>query len=211
MSEASVYSAKLLAGELPSNVDDVFAPLGLSLFPSEPGDVRATCSCHDAPREGWCKHVCCASYLLAHRLSVEPFAIFQLRGLDAHELIDRLRARRQTSSATREGAAPVHVQTVPGLSDSEAPALDADITSFWSSPTPGEELDLTIERPQVSHPLLRRLGQSPWAGTPQGNFPLVGLLASCYDTIGGEALKGVAGEASAESAPDAMQCEAEEG
>src|ERR1043165_6317979 len=45
MIDQAVYAAKLLAGELPANIEDVFAPLGLKLFPVDPSDVTPTCSC----------------------------------------------------------------------------------------------------------------------------------------------------------------------
>jgi hypothetical protein len=49
------------------------------------------------------------------------------------------------------------------------------------------QLDIPLDAPKVSHPLLRRLGQSPFTGVAA--FPLVGLLASCYDTISRDALR----------------------
>lgn len=39
MADQVRYAAKLLSGELPSNIEDVFAPLGLKLFPAEPQDI----------------------------------------------------------------------------------------------------------------------------------------------------------------------------
>jgi hypothetical protein len=50
-----------------------------------------------------------------------------------------------------------------------------------------QELDLSLRPPEVSHPLLRRLGASPWTGP--GSFPLVGLLASCYEVASNDVLQ----------------------
>lgn len=205
MSEGAIYAAKLLAAELPSNIEDVFVPLGLKLFPAGPQDVRASCTCTDFERKardardtgapaGWCKHLCCIAYLLASRLASEPFLAFGLRGMDTHELLDRLRQRRQVVGAAM-GATPVYPTRVPGVSDVDSAPLDANLAAFWKLGDGAKELDLSPQPPQVSHPLLRRLGQSPWTGaTPPANFPLVGLLASCYDVISERALAADAAE-----------------
>ncbi|MFO0832820.1 MAG: hypothetical protein U0637_13390 [Phycisphaerales bacterium] len=199
MSEGAIYAAKLLAAELPPNIEDVFGPLGLRLFPAGPQEMRASCTCSDFERKTrdakesgvavhWCKHLCCIAYLVASRLAGEPFLAFGLRGMDTHELLDRLRQRRQVVGAAM-GATPVYPARVPGVSDIDCPPLDANLAAFWRMGDGAKDLDLSPQPPQVSHPLLRRLGQSPWTGAaPAPSFPLVGLLASCYETISNQAL-----------------------
>lgn len=190
MSAGASYAAKLLVGELPANIDDVFSPLSLKLVPTEPGEVTVSCTCADAagvPVEErsrfWCKHVCCVAYLFAQRLNREPFVIFSLRGLAGEDLIERLRAQR-TLAASASGESPVYVQRVPGVSDEPAPPLDKLVDRFWEAGPGLSELDLPLGPPAVSHPLLRRLGPSPFTNA---QFPLVGLLASCYDAISEDA------------------------
>lgn len=196
MSEGAMYAAKVLVGELPASVEDVFSPLGLRLLPTEPGEVTVSCTCADAlgvapeRRAGfWCKHACCVAYLFAQRLNAEPFVIFGVRGMPGEEISERLRARR-TVVASAAGESPVYVQRVPGVSDTPAPALDTMLDRFWEAGPGIGEVDLPLESPAVSHPLLRRLGPSPFQ---QAAFPLVGLLASCYEAISADALKGDAG------------------
>lgn len=183
MADSAIYAAKLLAGELPANIEDLFAPLGLKLFPSEASELRTSCTC--AEGVPWCKHVCCTSYLFASRLAAEPFVIFAARGLDAEEIRERLRERR-AMAGVGTGSVPVYAQRVPGASDVQAKTLDECIDHFWESGPELRELELPLERPAVSHPLLRRLGPSPFANA---SFPLVGLLASCYETISERALR----------------------
>src|ERR671930_77498 len=51
----ALYSAKLLAGEMPHTIEEVFASCGLSLFPADTSELELSCSCPD-----WavpCKHV----------------------------------------------------------------------------------------------------------------------------------------------------------
>jgi len=175
------YAAKLLAGELPSNIEDVFAPLGLKLFPAEPGDIHPTCSCPDwKPEHPWCKHTICLTALLAERLGDEPMTIFGLRSMPAQELIDGLRQKRAVG-VQGPGPSPVLHQHVPGVSDISSPPLEDAIESFWEVGAELEELDTPISPPSVNCVLLRRLGSSPFVGA---RFPLIGLMATCYQLIG---------------------------
>lgn len=198
MSENAMHAAKLLAGELPASVEDVFAPLGIKLYPTTTSDVKVSCECgHTMARSGdgaiggWCKHLACAAYLLASRLATEQFLMFQIRGIEAHDLLDRLRQRRAVSGASVGTATPIYQQRVPGLSDRASEPLEQSLQNFWSMPAASrdqlQELDLSLRPPEVSHPLLRRLGASPWTGP--GSFPLVGLLASCYEVASNDVLQ----------------------
>jgi uncharacterized Zn finger protein len=212
MSEGAIYAAKLLAGELPPNIEDVFVPLGLKLFPTERDELKVTCDCEainaayrsafsaaelragrpalpppstPPPKDGWCKHVACVGYLVGHKLATEPFLMFALRGLDGQQLLERLRHKRFLAGAAG-GATPVYPQRVPGVSDVPFPPLEDALEQFWEAGSSLQELDLPLSPPQVSHPLLRRLGPSPFQNA---QFPLVGLLASCYETISEAARK----------------------
>ncbi len=186
MADQVRYTAKLLAGELPSNIEDVFAPLGLKLFPAEPEDIKPTCSCPDWSEESpWCKHTVCLSALLAERLGEDPMIIFGLRGMPAQELIDGLRQKRAVG-VQGYGPAPVLLQHVPGVSDVPSAPLDDALESFWEVGRELRELDTPIEPPPVNCVLLRRLGPSPF---PEGRFPLIGLMATCYQLIGEAAVR----------------------
>jgi uncharacterized Zn finger protein len=201
MGEGAIYAAKLLAGELPTNIEDAFGPLDLRLFPADASELRVSCTCevHRAAvaagrAEGatsdarWCKHACCVAYLVAQRLCVEAFLMFGLRGLEGAELLERLRERRALASAGAR--APVYAQHVPAISETPGEPLEACLAGFWDAPGSLREVEIPTGPPPVSHPLLRRLGPSPL----QGTFPLVGLLASCYDVISAEAVRRAAGE-----------------
>lgn len=176
MAEEAVYAAKLLVGELPSNIEDLFAPLGVKLFPADPSEVKVACSCrveHD-----WCKHAVCAAHLIAQQLANDPFTVFTLRGMPGRELLERLRQRRAVSGVS--GEVPVYVPRVEGVSDIVAPDLDQQLEVFWQAGPELEEIETPMDPPEVDKPLLRRLGQSPFT---ESRFPLVGLLATCYDLI----------------------------
>jgi len=197
MSDQAVYAAKLLANELPASVDDVLTPLGLKLFASEVSEVTPSCTCTEFKAEAasgksiWCKHAACVAYLFAERVAGDPFVVFKLKGLDGEELLERLRHTRAVAGAGRAGTT-VYAGRVPGVSDMPAPELTAE--AFWDAGPELESLTANIAPPAVHHPLLRRLGPSP---LPQAKFPLVGLLASCYETISEQMVRERAGEAPA--------------
>lgn len=86
------YTAKLLAGEMPEDIEDVFTSVGLSLFPTTARDLSMDCSCPDW--EVPCKHLAAVFYLLAESFDTDPFAILGWRGRDRAELLATVNARR---------------------------------------------------------------------------------------------------------------------
>lgn len=225
--EQARISAALLSAELPANIEDLFAPLGLRLFPSDEHDLATSCNCAvfrgKDPLTGealpggptrWCKHVCCVMYLAAERWALQPLSIFSLRGLSESDLLDQLRHQRALAGMARAGAeaAPVYMQHVPINPELSRPleevlARDGHAGFFTGAAGSGvrseprlahdaggaggsgalDAIDLSIQPPEVSHPLLRRLGASPMK---DAKFPLVGLLATCYDLVGQAAIRG---------------------
>jgi uncharacterized Zn finger protein len=188
MGEQVRYTAKILAGELPSNIEDVFAPLGLRLLPTEADDLVPECTCSDhSAKEPWCKHAVCLTALLAERLGEEPMLVFGLRGMPEEDLLEGLRQKRVVGSGGA-GPSPVLLPHVPGVTDTMSAPLDQSLAEFWDVGPDLADLDTPIAPPPVNCVLLRRLGPSPF---PEGRFPLLGLLATCYDLIGRDAVEGV--------------------
>lgn len=72
------YTASLLAGEMPQDIEDLFVGEGLPLFPGQADDVAMDCSCPDW--EVPCKHLAAVFYLLAEAFDEDPFAILAWRG-----------------------------------------------------------------------------------------------------------------------------------
>jgi uncharacterized Zn finger protein len=81
-------SGRLLVGEIPEEIEETFARLDLSLFPTASGDLKAACSCPD--RANPCKHVAAVYYLLGEEFDRDPFLIFQLRGIERSELLSAI-------------------------------------------------------------------------------------------------------------------------
>jgi len=62
LAENAWYAAALLSGEMPEDIEDVFAGLGLSLFPATARELSLDCSCPDGAVP--CKHLAATSYFI---------------------------------------------------------------------------------------------------------------------------------------------------
>ena len=85
----ALFRAKLLAGEMPQEIEEVFADCGTPLFPRSARDLEMSCSCPD-----WgvpCKHLAAVCYVLAEAFDVDPFGILAWRGRGREELLGALR------------------------------------------------------------------------------------------------------------------------
>ena len=103
----AVFRARLLAGEMPAEIEQVFADCGTPLFPKSERDLEMTCSCPDW--EVLCKHVAAVCYVLAEAFDDDPFAMLAWRGKGRDDLLAALRllsgARGGSgSSSSRDGA-----------------------------------------------------------------------------------------------------------
>ncbi len=90
---------ELLQGQLSTSVMERISRPGIGLFPS-PREIFFSCSCPDSA--AMCKHVAATLYGIGARLDAEPELLFNLRKVDAKELIAR----------AGESGAPV--QKLPG-------------------------------------------------------------------------------------------------
>src|SRR5690606_3311707 len=113
------------------------------------------------------------------------FILLDLRGIARDHVLERLRQRRAVTSSST-GLVPAFSPTPPSeVGESEAP-IETTAASFWDAGAELRDLEIPIRKPEISYPLLRRLGPSPFE---EGKFPLVGLLATCYELISEEALR----------------------
>lgn len=85
IAEQAVHRARLLAGEMPTEIEELFAAHGIDLFPR---DLDLDCSCPDWSRP--CKHVSAVLYLLAESFDDDPFLVLAWRGRSREELLGSL-------------------------------------------------------------------------------------------------------------------------
>ncbi|EHB56132.1 hypothetical protein MycrhDRAFT_3326 [Mycolicibacterium rhodesiae JS60] len=101
--ENAWYTASLLAGEMPEDIEDVFSSVGLPLFPASAKDLSLDCSCPDSAVP--CKHLAAVFYLLAESFDDDPFAILAWRGRERDVLLANLQAARSNAPAADQAQA----------------------------------------------------------------------------------------------------------
>ncbi len=151
MALQAVFAAKLLAGEMPQNIEEVFTATGVPLFPQSARDVATECSCPDWANP--CKHIAAVYYLLGERFDEDPFLIFHLRGRTREQIIENLRARRAAAS---EDAAEQ-----PTTSAEPVPALAHQLETFYQAGPELEGISVQIAGPAMEAGVLRQLGPAP--------------------------------------------------
>ena len=102
LSQKARWSAQLLAGIMPADIERAFAASGKRLFPFKLQEVRSECSCPDKANP--CKHVSAVYYLMGDRFSEDPFVLFQLRGRTRAQLLAELAKRRREGVVAPGGA-----------------------------------------------------------------------------------------------------------
>ena len=173
------YAASLLAGEMPPDIDEVFAEQGVHLFPQSEDELTTDCSCPDWANP--CKHVAAVHYVLGAEFDRDPFLLFRLRGRTREAIVAALRASRVAIVAS--GTSSVEAESEGGGAE---PPLEAQIERFW---TLGEEfggLRFAVERPRVAEAVLKRLGSPAVPG--EGELPAA-ELARFYRSIGERAIR----------------------
>lgn len=150
LQEQPYYVARLLAGEMPPDIEILFALAGLSLFPSRGSDLITDCSCPDWSNP--CKHIAAVYYLLAEEFDRDPFLLFLLRGMTRTELLTEILGAPETPPKTdNETALPPE-------------PLEAN-DRFWKAGPLPEDIWGPVHIPPTPAALPRQLGAFPfWRG-----------------------------------------------
>ncbi|MFC0504304.1 SWIM zinc finger family protein [Micromonospora costi] len=185
------FSARLLAGDLPAELEELFVAAGAPLFPAGVDELTQRCSCPDFAVP--CKHLAATFYLLAEAFDADPFALLQWRGRGRAELLDRLRTLRAaaTGAATpapsdQDGAITPDTPEAPPAGALRAlgtlpPAPLAEaVDRFWRPPVPLPDRPPSLAT--MPDLLLRQLGPpAPAIGGPG----LLERLRRAYRAFGG--------------------------
>jgi uncharacterized Zn finger protein len=158
----AVFAAKLLAGEMPQDIEQLFQEAGLSLFPEKLRDLTTECSCPDWSNP--CKHIAAAYYLLGEEFDRDPFLLFKLRGLSRDELLEQLGGTQEKPS-TKKARKKAEAVTVEEEVQQPAEPLPADPVVFWANGSLADDIFGEVQPPPVSAALPKRLGSFPfWRG-----------------------------------------------
>lgn len=175
MSQRAIFAAKLLAGEMPPNIEEVFAANGLSLFPFTLSEIRSKCSCPDKANP--CKHIGAIYYQLGDYFSEDPFVLFQLRDRTKDQIIAALRELRLNISPNLEQS-----DTTQAL-NTQSPLKTA---SFWQYNEPLEST-LVVIAPSTSETILDVLGPIPLpldaTGTSGSHSTSAEIVMQYLDTV----------------------------
>jgi uncharacterized Zn finger protein len=185
LSAQALFVAKLLAGEMPQDIEQVFTDAKLSLFPEESGDLTTECSCPDWSNP--CKHIAAVYYLLGEEFDRDPFLLFQLRGLSREELLKRLSRSAPASAPPSESAAPEAVEDQP------VEPLPVDPALFWTTGNLPEDMFGEVRQPPMSAAWIRRLGKFPFW---RGETHLLDALEPMYAAASARGMKAFLGERS---------------
>jgi len=183
MSEQAIFTAQLLAGEMPESIEAVFTASGLSLFPFTLNEVRSRCSCPDKANP--CKHIAAVYYQLGDRFSEDPFIIFQLRGRTKNQIIERL---RQIRSQIAKTSPQLQTELVEMIDSVKAAGDTASTTNkgFWQYDEPLESSLVAIVPPSEQKNVLDILGKMPLP--PADAEAVQQYLTQIYQTTGQQAL-----------------------
>jgi uncharacterized Zn finger protein len=169
LSQKARWSAQLLAGLMPADIERAFAASGKRLFPFKLQEVRSECSCPDKANP--CKHVSAVFYLMGERFSEDPFVLFQLRGRTRAQLLGDLAKRRRRALARQARQARASGQE-PAATEAAAPPVHAAITdpSRWWRYGAALDPDLVVITPALEGDTgLDAAGPLPLAEEPR--FP----------------------------------------
>lgn len=179
LSEQAIYSAQLLAGEMPAEIEAVFTANGLSLYPFNLSEVHSKCSCPDPKNP--CKHIAAVYYQLGDFFREDPFVLFQLRGRSRDSILEALRQRRQSSDVASGAIAPGQSAAPEDLPE---PTKAIDLNQFWAYTDPLDP-DLVVITPSEST-VLDVLGKIP---LPPEDAPIVmGHLRAIYQATAQQAM-----------------------
>lgn len=167
----AIYAARLLSGEMPRDIEEIFKAAGVPLFPQSGEDLIMSCTCPDWASP--CKHVAAAYYVLGSEFDRDPFLLFQLRGRNREQVMASLRGQRP-ERAPRAGIPRVPVEP-----------LENHLIDFWEAGEELDEISIRVSPPPVPLAILKRLGPVPLVDLPE---EWNGDLARMYEVVSKDAL-----------------------
>ena len=167
LASQALFRAKLLAGEMPTEIEEVFAGCGTPLFPRSAADLDMHCSCPDW--EVPCKHLAAVCYVLAEAFDDDPFAMLAWRGRSREALLAALRqggpeTRPRAGHAAAAGPAVAPGDGTagpsPGAAEAEPASATRAVLADVTGPAPGHAL-ADFWSPGLSPARVRALAAPP--------------------------------------------------
>lgn len=144
MAERAELTAILLSGQMPREIDEVFAEAKTSLFPKSRDEIASACNCPDWAEP--CRHIAASHFALGEALDRDPFLLFELRGRTQEQVLAELsEVRRRKSSPS--GQASVDDQS--------------SLESMISTVTAGTVKSVDYDRPRADLPAIHLSFNAP--------------------------------------------------
>jgi uncharacterized Zn finger protein len=167
----ALFRARLLAGEMPQEIEEVFADCGTPLFPRSQHDMEMSCSCPDW--EVPCKHLAAVCYVLAEAFDADPFGMLAWRGRGREDLLASLRGLTAAGPAAPR----------PVIEVADRPLAEC-LGDFWSAGMSQARLRSLPAVPAAAPDLLLRTFEPP-AAQVRGK-DLAALLRPAYQRLAGQ-------------------------
>jgi uncharacterized Zn finger protein len=169
MAAQARFSAELLAGRMPKEVDEAFRAADTSLFPRQRTDLITSCSCPDWGNP--CKHVAATHYVFGEALDRDPFLLFELRGRSKEQVLSALRNAR--------GAAELEVEAI----EPAGASLEGVVAADYDRPRGSlPELHFSFDAPTTHGAVLRQLGApATWRGDGSPAETLAPLITAAAE------------------------------
>lgn len=175
----AIYAAQLLAGNMPPEIEQIFAQAGASLLPLSADEIRHTCSvCAPAPGK-LCRPLAAVYWQLGELLAEDPWLLLRLAGRERQAVLAGIHERRNVGAEPPPAPTPTPAQAAetqqgafytplpaPPADEDDTPRLEDQINDFWGRRKVLEDIHHHLARPLVELALLRRLG--PPTPTPDG-------------------------------------------
>lgn len=181
MASQAIFGAKLLAGEMPQNIEEAFNQCKISLFPTTEGDLRTNCTCPDWANP--CKHIAAVYYILAEKFDEDPFLIFRLRGKTKEAVTRELREKR---GKLQSNQIPKKTQTA--FPNEKTLGNENSLGDFWKAGQALNYFAIKPVEPDVDGIILKRLGKGPFANESE-NQELISTLNKAYHIASKAALE----------------------
>ena len=172
LSQRASFIAKLLVGEIPGNIEAVFAEYNTHFLPNSYQDFKVSCDCPDYAVP--CKHIAGVCYRLANTLDQNPLLLFEMRGLAPDKLRQELIKSplgKVLADATEAGNDELDfadsLYTRPEL---QPLPEEIDLKQFWygTSPLPTELPEL--QAASIPAVLIKKGGDYPPFWQKPGSF-----------------------------------------
>ncbi len=199
LASKAIFSAKLLSGEMPDNIEEAFSALEVSLFPRCAIELSAHCTCSDWANP--CKHIAAVCYILAQEFDRDPFLLFKLRGMSREQIMEAIRNRRtsaaQPMAAKKEEDLPKEVEREYNLQNDEVSLEEkidekvkpvgcssqhdhVSLINYWTGKMKSMDIKIVVEPPLVEQSILKRLGEPPFLA---GKMDMIRQLERDYKKV----------------------------